>query len=65
MRHADDCTATGAEECEPAAGLRWDQPPGSYVVEATDELGDEQPWCQIRARAFELKAEDDLAEADR
>lgn len=57
VEHTEDCVAVGAADCQPAEGV-WLQPPGSYVMQATDELGDDAPWCQIQTRAFELEAEE-------
>lgn len=60
ITHIDGCAQRPFRDadCEPDDGTAWEQPQGWYVDEATDELGDEAPWCRIRQRAWELQHDD-------
>lgn len=53
IEHTEDCGAVGAEDCYCTEG-EWLQPPGCYATEAVDECGEDTPWCQIHALAFDL-----------
>lgn len=57
--HTDDCAAVESDDqCEPAGGVLWNQPPRVWVQGAEDQIDDtEAPWCRIRQRAIELMAE--------
>jgi hypothetical protein len=58
--HEDNCAGiTVSDECEPVFSGQWLQPQGRYVDLATEELGDETPWCQLHLRAWELQDSDD------
>lgn len=52
--HTSDCVAVGDQTCRPGSGS-WDQPPGEYVAEARTELDPDEPWCQVRRLAWELR----------
>lgn len=50
--HTEDCIAREHPDLECAAiEGDWNQPPGGYVQQATDELGEDVPWCQIQSLA--------------
>ena len=59
ITHTDNCVHPpiyDGGDCESIDGWpAWNQPQGSYVEEAKDELGDDAPWCAVRQRAWELQ----------